>query len=171
MVGVERADHDPTVVRHDATRLDERLRAIDEVEHERHRHPVEPPVTERQLLGCSPPDADAGGQRLACDGDHLGALVDAPRLGMRLGDEGGEQPPRPAADIEDAPAAKVTELDHRRERVPPRGVGRSQRVVDAGAGAEVRWVGRAHSSGWRVSPGRGFAGRRGERGPARRARR
>ena len=127
---------------------------------ERHRHPVEPAVTEWQPLGTAAPHADAGRERLARDGDHLGALVDAPGLRMRLADESGQQPSRATADVEDAPAAEVTELDHRRERLPPRGVGRPQRVVDAGAGAEIRWLGRAHSSGWT-----GVAGPRLRRAP------
>ena len=171
VVGMERADRDAAVVRHDAARLGERLRAVDEVEHERHRHAVEPAVTERQPLGARPPDADAGRERLARDGDHLGALVDAPRLRMRLADEGGEQPSRAAADVE----RRAGRGGHRARpspRMPPTTRRRSAAACRrCGRGRRSR-VGRPRSLlGLRASPGRGSAGRRGERAPARRARR
>ena len=155
--------------RHDPPRLGERLRPVDEVEHERHRDPVEPPVAERQPLGRALPHADAGRERLAGDGDHLRAGVDAPGLRVGLLDEGREQSSRAAADVEHAPAAEVAELDERRECLPPRRVGRAQRVVDPRAGAEVGCVG-ALTRRLGCAPGRGHAGRRAGRAPARRAR-
>ena len=58
VVRMERADHEPAVVRNDAPRLGEGARTVDEVQHERHRDTVEPSVAKRQLL-CRPlPDAD-----------------------------------------------------------------------------------------------------------------
>ena len=67
-----------------------------------------------------------------------------------------------AADVEHAPAAEVAELDERRERLPPGGVGRAQRVVDPGAGAEVRDAVLAHASG---AGSRAAAGPRPRRAP------
>ena len=127
--------------------------------HERHRDPVEPAVAERKPLGDSLADADAGRHRLAGDGDHLAARVDAPHLRAGLVGERGREPAGAAADVEHAPAAEVAELDERGERLPPGRVGRPQRVVDPGARAEVGTLppSLTASGGCRAAPAAGAA--------------
>src|SRR4051794_34746495 len=106
VVGMERADRNAAVIRDYPPRLCEGQRTVDEVEHERHRDTVEPPVAERQPLGRALPHADACRERFACYGDHLCAAVETPCLCVSFTDEGGEQPPGPAADIQHAPATE-----------------------------------------------------------------
>ena len=118
--------------------LGEGRRAVDEVDDERHRRPVEPRVAKRQRFGSSLTHADTARDALPCDAKHLDAGIDAPNLRAGLVGERRRELSRAAADVEDASASEVAELDECMEPGPPRVVLGAQRVVVSRAGVEVR---------------------------------
>jgi hypothetical protein len=81
--------------------------AVDELEHQRHRHALEPAVLERKGLGAAELQPDAGRHLSARDLDHLRLGIDAPHLARVLLDQNGREPAGAAADVEHAPAAQV----------------------------------------------------------------
>ncbi len=144
---MEGADRNASVGSDDAPCLGERLRAIDEMQDERHRDAVEPTVAEREPFGHSPPNPDVARERLARDGHHLVARVDAPHLRSSLAAQRGGEPAGATSDVEHTSASQISQLDEVLEGSPPALVRRAEGVIGPRASVEVRAPLRAHVSG------------------------